>query len=667
MEDRIRLEILCNRFQAIVDEMAQAIQRTAHTVFVKETQDYGAALVSRAGEVFAAPRRYGVLMMIGMPMGAALAASGDDAGDGDVFVSNDPDATRGMATHLSDVYLWRPVFVDGRLLCWAWSFIHVSDIGGRVPGSIAPSSHEIYQEGLRIPPQKLIRAGRLDRALLETVLANCRTPAQNWGDMKACLAGLDTACRRVRALAARYGFETVERTAGEALDYAEAQARRVIAHVPDGTWRYSDYLEADMVGQGLVRIHVALTVAGGEMLLDFTGSAPQVRAALNLPTWGHDGHWMLITGLVNWLCTCEPAIAYNAGLVRPLKVKIPRGTILNPEPGAACGARYATSHKVCDVTLGALAQAVPMELPATDSGQGSILLVSVPDFERGGRKVSVVQPIVGGSGGRPADDGVDGTMVILNFLKNIPTEMFENELPEVTIRQYGLRDDSGGPGAFRGGTGIEIEFETSAPYTQVTSRCMERYLFGPPGRLGGHMGAVGYTLLNPGSDRERDLGKIDLLEMGPGDRLRIGTQGGGGFGDPLERPPHKVAADVADGYVARASAEACYGVVLADDGTVDAEASAARRRAIRAARGWRQPPLHGFGPAREAHSALWTEALEDAVVAASEGLPVELRQFLHARLLAEIARRHAAGERPAAADVAAILDRLRAPRPDAPG
>lgn len=666
MEDRIRLEILCNRFQAIVDEMAQAIQRTAHTVFVKETQDYGAALVSRAGEVFAAPRRYGVLMMIGMPMGAALAASGD-AGDGDVFVSNDPDATRGMATHLSDVYLWRPVFVDGRLLCWAWSFIHVSDIGGRVPGSIAPSSHEIYQEGLRIPPQKLIRAGRLDRALLETVLANCRTPAQNWGDMKACLAGLDTACRRVRALAARYGFETVERTAGEALDYAEAQARRVIAHVPDGTWRYSDYLEADMVGQGLVRIHVALTVAGGEMLLDFTGSAPQLRAALNIPTWGHDGHWMLITGLVNWLCTCEPAIAYNAGLVRPLKVKIPRGTILNPEPGAACGARYATSHKVCDVTLGALAQAVPMELPATDSGQGSILLVSVPDFERGGRKVSVVQPIVGGSGGRPADDGVDGTMVILNFLKNIPTEIFENEMPEVTIRQYGLRDDSGGPGAFRGGTGIEIEFETSAPYTQVTSRCMERYLFGPPGRLGGHMGAVGYTLLNPGSDRQRDLGKIDLLEMGPGDRLRIGTQGGGGFGDPLERPPHKVAADVADGYVARASAEACYGVVLADDGTVDEEASAARRRAIRAARGWRQPPLHGFGHAREAHSALWTEALEDAVVAASEGLPVELRQFLHARLLAEIARRHAAGERPAATDVAAILDGLRAARPDAPG
>ena len=143
-----------------------------------------------------------------------------------------------------------------------------------------------------------------------------------------------------------------------------------------------------------------------------------MRAALNIPTYSHDGHWMLITGLVNWICTQEPSIAYNAGLVRPMKVHAPKGTILNPEPGAAYGARYATSHKVCDVTIGALAQAVPMELPATDSGQGSILLVSVPDFETGGHKVSVIQPIVGGAGGRPVDDGVDGTMVILNFLKN---------------------------------------------------------------------------------------------------------------------------------------------------------------------------------------------------------------------------------------------------------
>ena len=660
MDDPVRLEILLNRFQAIVDEMAGVISRTAHTVFVKETQDYGSVLVSRSGEVFAAPRRYGVLMMIGMPMAGAIEHVAADVAEGDIFISNDPDATRGMATHLSDVYLWTPVHVDGALLCWAWTFIHVSDIGGRVPGSIAPSSHEIIQEGLRIPPQKLCSAGVLNQPLLDMVLANCRTPQANWGDMKACLAGLATAERRLRQLIGHYGREVIDVTIDEALDYAETQARRVIAHVPDGSYRYTDYIEADMVGLGLVRIHVTLTVDGDEMLLDFSGTAPQVRAALNIPTHDQDGHWMLITGLVNWMCTQAPDIAYNAGLVRPLKVTIPKGTILNPEPGAACGARYSTSHKVCDVTVGALAQAVPLELPATDSGQGSILLVSVPDLETGGTKVSVVQPIVGGSGGRPVADGVDGTMVILNFLKNIPTEIFENEMPEVLIRHYGLREDSGGAGRYRGGTGVEIEIETFAHNTAITSRCMERYVFGPPGRLGGHMGATGYTTLNPGTQQERDLGKIDVLELGPGDVLRIGTQGGGGFGDPLERPPGDVAADVMNGVVHRAAAERDYGVVLDGDGTIDGAATSKRRKVIRAQREWREPPLYGFGAAREAFSAQWTDDLEDAISAATEGLPVQLRQVVHQQLIDDIGKRLEGGETVPPARVGELLATLDA-------
>jgi len=652
--DKIRLEILSNRFQAVVDEMAQVVSRTAHTVFVKETQDYGSVLVSRQGEVFAAPRRYGVLMMIGMPMDGAIAAVGEDVAEGDIFISNDPVSTRGMATHLSDVYLWKPIFVDGELLCWSWTFIHVSDIGGRVPGSIAPSSHEVYQEGLRITPQKLYRAGVLNKPLLDMIRANCRTPDQNWGDMKACLAGLATAENRVRDLAAQYGFATIDATIDQVLDYAETQARRVIDHVPDGTYRYADYLEADMVGLGLVRIKVAMTIKGGEMLLDFTGTAPQVRAALNIPTYSRDGHWMLITGLVNWICTQEPNIAYNAGLVRPMKVHIPRGTILNPEPGAAYGARYATSHKVCDVTVGALAQAVPDELPATDSGQGSILLVSVPDFHTGGDKVSVIQPIVGGSGGRPMADGVDGTMVILNFLKNIPTEIFENEMPEILIHHYGLRDDSGGPGKYRGGTGIEIEFETSSPYTSITSRCMERYIFGPPGLSGGDAGATGYTRFMPKGEEGRDIGKIDVLTMEPGDRLKIGTQGGGGYGDPLERPAGHVADDVANGFVSAATATQAYGVVFDGAGAVDETATKARRDEIRQTRGWTAPPLHGFDAARRAHVALWTDELEDALSTAVSGLPVQLAQFLHARLKSEVAARLDKGDKLTARDVAAL-------------
>lgn len=658
IKDKIGLEILSNRFQAIVDEMAQALFRTAYTVFVKETQDYGAVLVSPKGEVFAASRRYGVLMMIGMPMDDAIKYIGEDVEEGDVFMTNDPEATGGMCTHLSDVFLWKPIFFEGKLICYAWTFIHMSDVGGRVSGSIAPSSYELYQEGIRIPPQKLFRKGVLDETFLKMFLVNTRTADQNWGDMKACLAGLTTAERRVQELLKRFGRDMIVKGIDDVLDYAETQARRVISHVPSGTYRFSDFIEADMVGLGLVRINLAMTIKDGEMLLDFTGTAPQVRAALNLPTFGKNGHWMLITGLVNWLCTQEPNIAYNAGLVRPMKVKIPKGTILNPEPGAAYGARYSTSHKVCDVTIGALAQAVPYELPATDSGQGSILLVAVPDIETGGTKVSVIQPIVGGSGARPVEDGVDGTMVILNFLKNVPTELLEREMPSILIRNYGLREDSGGSGKYRGGTGAVIEFETFSPYTTITSRNMERYLFPPAGRMGGTPGTTGYTLLNPGTDRERDIGKIDILEMDAGDVLRIGTQGGGGFGDPLERPAETVWEDVLDGYISVETAREKYGVA-GKKGKLDQAKSMALRARILAKRNGAELPAFTFGKDRDDYNARWPTELHDAVIKATDGLPRMLRQVFHGRLVDEINKRLDAGATVAGSEVQAMFEKMR--------
>jgi N-methylhydantoinase B len=641
--EKIELEILGSRYQSIVDEMAQVIFRAAHTVFVKETQDYGSVLVSPEGEIFAAPRRYGVLNMIGMPMGPTVARIKGEAHEDDIFITNDPEATEGMVTHLSDVFLFKPIFHDGRLLCYAWTFIHMSDVGGRVPGSIAPSSYEIYQEGIRIPPRKLFRKGMLDQEFLDMFLSNTRTGEQNWGDMKALLGGLATAEKRIKELVTARGIAAVRGGIPRILDYAETQSRRIISHVPEGTYRFSDFMEADMVGLGLVRINLSLTVRNGEMLLDFAGTAPQLRAALNLPSYSKNGHWMLVTALVNWLCTVEPNTAYNAGLVRPFKIEAHKGTLLNPEPGAAYGARYATSHKVGDIVVGALAQAVPFELPATDSGQGSILLVSVPDFATGATRVSVIQPIVGGSGGRPREDGIDGTMVMLNFLKNVPTEVLEREMPEILIWRYALRPDSGGAGEFRGGTGIEIEFETSIANTTVTSRCMERYIFPPPGRMGGLPGATGYTTLNPGSNRESDIGKIDFLEIEQGSRILIGTQGGGGFGDPLVRSTRAVHEDVLNGLVSRSAALADYAVIIGADGTLD-EAATNRERAKRiAARNGAPLPAFSFGEARDAHHALWTDALYDAIDDATLHLKGPARQLAYERLKATIAERLARG------------------------
>ena len=659
IKDKIGLEIMSNRFQAIVDEMAQALFRTAHTVFIKETQDYGAALVSTGGEVFAASRRYGVLMMVGKPMDDAIRAMGDDVREGDVFITNDPEATRGMATHLSDVYLWTPVFHEGRIVCYLWSFVHMTDVGGRVSGSIAPSSYELMQEGIRVPPQKLFREGVLDETFLKMFLVNTRSSTQNWGDMKACIAALNTAMRRMREMIGRFGVETIGRSIDDVLNYAEAQARRVISGVPEGTYHYSDFIEADMVGLGLLRINLKLTVKDGEFHMDFSGSAPEVRAALNLPSFSKDGHWMMTTGVVNWLCTREPSIAYNAGMVRPMRIHVPKGTIINPEAGAACGARYSTSHKVCDVIIGALAQAVPDQLPATDSGQGGILMVAVPDPQTSETKVTVVQPVVGGSGGRPMADGVDGTMVILNFLKNVPTELLEREMPEILIRRYGLREDSGGAGKYRGGTGSIIEFETHSPFATVTARNLERYVFPPSGRQGGEPGTTGYTVLNPGTPEERNIGKIDILQVGLGDVIRMGTQGGGGYGDPLERPVEKVLSDVLDGYVSRDSAERSYGVVVTATGGVDEAATAERRAAILKARGGRPLKAIDFGPVRDAYEARWPAALHDAISAELDGLSRVQRQTGHQALYAEIGRRIDEGQQVLPSDVPAIYRDLR--------
>jgi N-methylhydantoinase B len=639
MMDNVLLEILRNRFQAIADEMAMVAYRTAHTVFVKETQDYATTLVSRRGEVFASPRRYGVLTMLAMPMDDTIKAIGDDFAEGDIFITNDPEATRGMATHLPDVFFWKPVFHAGRLVCWAWSFIHSSDVGGKVPGSISPSSYEIQHEGIRVPPRKLFMQGVLDDAFLKVFLANCRIPGQNWGDMKACVAALNTAEQRVHSLIEQYGVEVVDAGIDAMLNYAETQARRVISAVPDGVYTYVDYLEGDQLGLGMVRIKLDLHVRGDEFLLDYTGTDPQVRASLNMYTFSKNGHWNLIVGLIHWLCTMEPEIAYNAGMVRPFKVHVPSGTLLNPEFGVACGNRSATMVRMTDVNIGALAQAVPDQVPSFGNGQASILLVSVPDVRTGGTRVSVLQPLVGGSGARPHEDGVDGVDVIWSFLRNVPTESVESDIPPILVTHYGLRPDSGGAGRYRGGMGVEIEFETSAPYTVVTSRAMERYIFQPPGRLGGLPAATGYTRHNG----EREIGKIDVLELRPGDRLRIGTQGGGGLGDALLRPVEAVLEDVVNGLVSTARAEVDYGIVFRADGSVDRAATEVARHERRAQQP-AAPPAFTFGPARDAYHQQWPLALEDALAEAISSQAPVLRQFLHHELKRLLADRIQAGE-----------------------
>jgi N-methylhydantoinase B len=625
--DPVMLEVLRNRFKAIAEEMAAATLRTAFTVFVKETHDFGACVASARGDVFAAPTDTAVSVMAGLPAWELTRVS-EDWQEGDIGIANDPDSTRGLSTHLPDIWLWKPIFAEGEQIAVALSFIHSSDVGGKVAGSISPTSYEIFQEGIRIPPLKLYRGGELNKSLLDLVLLNCRIPEQNWGDIKAQVASLNVAERRLHDLVDRYGKAAVVDGIEDVLDHAEERARRLIAAIPDGDYGFIDYMEGDDAGVGLIRIKLALRVRGSDLCLDFEGTDHQVQAALNLPTWNQRGHRQVCFALLNYFRTVDPTIPYNSGLVRPIEVRAPRGTLVNPEPGAAYGVRAATMFRVADIVLACLTQALPDAVPAAGSGAVSVVLVSAWDPVGGTQKVEVAQPLNGGSGGRPDRDGTDGSSFTGGWLRNVPNEVLEADMP-VLVERYGYRDASAGAGRHRGGVGIHFRLRNLAPEALVTARGLERFTFRPWGLRGGAPAEPGRVTLAPGTAAERALGKIDVLRLAAGDVVEFQTAGGGGFGDPFEREPERVAADVASGLVAVEQAERDYGVVL-DGGAVDAEATRARRRAPR------PEELFAFGPEREAYERRRPEDLADAIVAHVDPFPARLRPLVRRRLDARL-------------------------------
>lgn len=647
-DDKVLLEVLRNRFQGVVNEMGTAIQRTGHTMFIKETADFGSVLVTPEGEIFSAPLNVGVTVLIGTPMGDAIRAV-DRYEEGDVLIANDPGSTGAMSTHLPDLYVWRPIFVDGELLCFAWTFLHCSDIGGKVPGSISPTSFDLFQEGFVIPPTKLVKAGELNEEFLAVLHKNSRIPDQNWGDLKALLAALTIGDRRVHALADRYGVPVLRGGMHALLDYADAQARTIIADLPDGSYAFHDYMEGHVANLGAIRIALTMHVRGDRLYLDFADTDPQVPASINMPTAGKTGHWMIVPALVKYFKTVDPHITYNSGMVRAIELGIPEGSLLNPDPHAAVGTRAATMFRVFDVVSACLAQAKPDSVPAAGSGQGSIVVVSTIDLHSGEKKISVVQPLCGGCGGRPHKDGLDGVDFSLGSLRNVPTESLETEMP-VLILEYALREDSCGHGTYRGGNGVRLRMKTLTPHTQITARGMERYLFRPWGLYGGGHGTTGFTRLTR-DGVEHDLGQIDLLDLQPGDVVHFATQGAGGYGDPLERDPARVLEDVLEELVSAASAFGAYGVVVRD-GELDLPGTNARREALRGRT--RKGGTFDFGPEREAFEAIWTPELQSAIQRVVFEAPPPLRHFLKQQLRQRLQTHIDAGAPVSPADVPAV-------------
>ncbi|WP_306392261.1 hydantoinase B/oxoprolinase family protein [Telluria beijingensis] len=599
----ILLELMYHKFKATTEEMGIALGRTALSSYVKETQDFGTALCNLDGKFFACPFDTGIAISADLDCKATLAAI-DRFEPGDVIITNHPYLAGGLGSHLPDINLLMPYFHEGELICFGWTFAHCADIGGGVPSSISPSFNNLFQEGLQIPPLKLVESGKMNEAFVAIFRANSRMPDVVMGDLKAQLAALSVGERRLRELIAQHGVDTVKAAQSELIAYARRRALTVQARIPDGVYTFCDYLDDDFLSRIPVRLRCTMTVKDGHIHLDLEGTDPQLASPYNVPTGGVR-HPYFTAKIMHLLFTYDRDLPLNAGLFENITVAVPAGTVMNPEMPAAVGIRHAAAIRFADVLLGCLAQASPAIAPAASGGTVIPVVVSQPG-SGGRRTVSVVQALAGGAGGTARADGADGRDRSLANVRNTPTERGEADVGGVRIEEYLIRPDSGGAGRFRGGAGIVYSLRALRDDVQILGRGLERFVFRPWGGNGGFPGMAARVILNRGSADERELGKIDVIHAKEGDLLTIMTPGGGGWGHPFERPLERVLRDVRCGFVSVEAARSQYGVVL------DARSLAVDEAATRAAR---LQAVRGIDPMR----ARWEEVFDDELMTALAG------------------------------------------------
>ncbi|MEZ5316280.1 MAG: hydantoinase B/oxoprolinase family protein [Vicinamibacterales bacterium] len=511
-------EVFKNLFLSIAEEMGVTLCRTGFSPNIKERLDYSCAVYDRRGDTIAQGDHMPVHLGA-MPLSVRAAIDATPMARGDVVMLNDP--FRG-GTHLPDITLVSPVFV-GRERAPAFyvaNRAHHSDVGGMTPGSM-PVARELYQEGLILPPVHLVRGGEVVPDVMALVLANVRTPDEREGDLTAQVAANRVAEARLLDTVRRYGRPRTLAYAAALQDYTERVIRAAIRDIPDGRYTFEDALDDDGFGETHVPIRVAITIAGDRATLDFTGSAPQVEGSVNA------NYAMTLSAcLYAFRCLAPGDVLYNAGVARALTVVAPEGTVVNARrPAAVAGGNVETSQRITDVVLGALGRALPDVMPAASQGtMNNVTLGGTHPVT--GRRFAYYETLGGGMGGRRGLAGLSGVHTHMSNTRNTPVEAIEVYLP-VRVRQYALRAGSGGDGAAPGGDGLVREYEMLAPMT--VTLLSERRRGAPYGARGGQPGASGRnTLVHHGEERSLP-GKVEL-RVRPGDRLRIETPGGGGYG-----------------------------------------------------------------------------------------------------------------------------------------
>ncbi len=527
--DPIRLEVFKHLFAAIAEEMGVVLRKASYSPNIKERRDFSCALFNTQARMIAQAAHIPVhLGAMPLSVEAAIQKFGVAAlQPGDVIVLNDPFLG---GTHLPDITMVTPVFFmpEGAerrtLLGFVASRAHHADVGGMTPGSM-PVAREIYQEGLIIPPLKLIDAGIINQPALDLVLANVRTPQERSGDLAAQIAANQRGTQRFTELATRYGIDTVEHYMDELLSYTERMTRRLLAAMPDGEYRFMDQLDDDGISEQPITIQVKVSITKDSACVDFTGSAPQQAGSVNAV-------YAITLSAVYYVFRCLLGldVPNNSGCLAPIHVIAPPGSVVNAlRPAAVAGGNVETSQRIVDVLLGALAQACPDRIPAASQGTMNNVSIGgiVGNDEPGkGKPFAYYETIGGGMGARPGSDGPSALHSHMTNTLNTPVEALEYAYP-LRVLCYKIRRGSGGSGRFRGGDGIrrDVQLLTDAHVTLLS----ERRRYPPYGLAGGDPGQCGENLLIRDDQVEKLPGK-GSFEFHKGDVLSIRTPGGGGYG-----------------------------------------------------------------------------------------------------------------------------------------
>jgi N-methylhydantoinase B len=564
--DPITAAVVEHALHSVTDEMATVVVATAYSPLVRDLLDFTVALCNPQGEMVV--QGVGMAIHLGaLPsaIDSILARLGHGMRPGDAYIMND--AYEG-GQHLPNVIVLTPVFLDDTLLGFAVVMVHHTDVGGHVPGSVPVNSRDIFGEGLRIPPMLLERAGQRDHTLMMLIEKNTRLPRDFFGDLDSQLSACRAAERRFAAVARRYGVPTILTAMTALLDRSERMARAAIAAMPDGVYRFEDYLDNDGMDGPPQRLCVCVTIAGDELTADFTGSAPQVPTAINSTlSYTRSAFYLTVRSLMS------AEIPNTAGFFRPLHLVAPEGTIVNPRFPGAVGAMGLTGYRLVDTLFGALAKALPNAVRAASEG-GTTRFTFAATVE--GRPSILSEALVGAWGGHMQLDGIDGVANIAANMANAPIEMVESTYP-VMVEEYAFQPDSEGPGRRRGGLGVRRRVRILAPDGGILQIRSGRATRAPWGTAGGHEGTTCQNVLNPGTAEERRLKGLETIHIPANTVYLHVTPGAGGYGDPHLREPSLVARDVRNEKISRRRAREIYGVAISEDGNID-DAETARLR-----------------------------------------------------------------------------------------